>query len=149
MATPSKGSTSTYSNQNTYRPYNSSRGRGQNRGRGGNRGYRGFTYTGRSNENNRSGGNSQHGDMKTGLFKDSFLEDPWKEFILNKKAQSEDSNKRQAMKQEGDVPKDRSDEEGEIILSEGGDDDDFRDSKDDDGVVELGDGILEAVRGLT
>jgi hypothetical protein len=152
MATPPSGSSqggpSPYSNQNS-NPYISFRGRGNygRRGRGrGNRGQRGpFTYIGRSNENH-SGAHTQHGDMKTGLFKDSFLEDPWKELIYGKKRKQLDievkSQPPQIKEQEfgGDV----SDEggEGEILLSD--DEDYLNESKD--GVVGLGDGLVEAAR---
>jgi hypothetical protein len=147
MATPSRGSSSTYSNQHSNRPYNSSRGRGQNRGRGhgrGNRGYRGFTHTARSNENTPDRGNNQHGDMKTGLFKDSFLEDPWKDLIHGKQKggrQSADVKSQPQLNNEGDGVM-VSDDEGEIILSD--DDDDFHESKGS--MVGLGDGIVEAAR---
>ena len=85
MATPSQGSSSTYSNQKSNRPYNSSRGRGQNvvvvvviEGIVDSAYYR---TTKREQSWRR---NNQHGDMKTGLFKDSFLEDPWKDLIYGK-----------------------------------------------------------------
>lgn len=130
---------------------NPSRGRGYNnrgsRGRGrGNRGYsnRGFTYTGRSNENDAPRGysnrNNEHGDMKTGLFKDSFLEDPWKELIYGKKS------KPSIVIQPSQVPttkadEDVSDDEGEIILS-----DEEEESKESAAIIGLGEGIVEAAR---
>jgi hypothetical protein len=143
MATPPSQANSNSSQPlNRYYP---SRGRGfhnrgarsQSRGRGrGNRGYpnRGFTYSGNSSNENNASNRSSNGDMKTGLFKDSFLEDPWKELIYKKKQDS-------VVKRQGliDVHEAISDEEGEIILSD--DEDESREN-----VVGLGDGIVEAAR---
>jgi len=63
-------SSSSCPRQTGFHPY---RGRGRSRG---NRGHRANTPGHRSNE-----GNYEHGDMRTGLFKPSFLEDPWKGLI--------------------------------------------------------------------
>src|SRR5277367_4003095 len=122
-------------------------------GSGGAGGYRGgFTYRGRSNEisNYHRGGYSQnnnttpHGDMKTGLYKDSFIEDPWKELIYSRQKQPTATVEVAA----GD------DEEGEILLPD--DDDEGEEEEEDKGlrdegvrmesVVGLGDGLVEAVR---
>jgi hypothetical protein len=112
-----------------------SRGQGRGRGRG-NRGYpnRGFTYSANSSNENNTSNRSSHGDMKTGLFKDSFLEDPWKELIREKKHGA-------IVKTQGPIVGHEaiSDEEGEIILSD--DEDESREN-----VIGLGDGIVEAAR---
>ena len=83
------------SQRGSYQRGNSNyRGRGQSRGRGTGRGNHfgvgpshrgGFKYDGRQNtgyNNNNSDG--QQGDIKTGLFRDSFLEDPWRELVPRK-----------------------------------------------------------------
>ena len=72
--------------------------------------------------------------MKTGLFKDSFLEDPWKDLIYGKK---QDPVVKTQSPTDGHEAV--SDEEGEIILSD--DDDESREN-----VIGLGDGIVEAAR---
>src|SRR5271169_4094423 len=96
MATPpSQANANSSQPSNRYYPsrgrgYNNRGARGQGRGRGrgrGNRGNpnRGFTYSGNSSYENNTSNRSSHGDMKTGLFKDSFLEDPWKDLIYGNK----------------------------------------------------------------
>lgn len=151
-------------------PYNNQfrgggRGRGGNynnrRSRGGgggyNRGgsYRGeSTYRGRSSNENvnhhpRGGYSSNatpHGDMKTGLYKDSFLENPWKELIY--------SRQKQPTPADGDgevVPVRGEDEEGEILLPDDDDDDDGIESGEGwrGESVGLGDGLVEAAREVT
>jgi hypothetical protein len=124
-------------------------GGGYNRGGGGGYGYRGgFTYRGRSNENsnyNRGGyshnnnNTTPHGDMKSGLYKDSFVEDPWKELIYSRQKQPTPPPTEEVPA--GD------DEEGEILLP---DDDDEEEGAEVgmrvESVVGLGDGLVEAVR---
>jgi len=60
--------------QRGYHPY---------RGRGRGRGNRGIRYNGPPRQN-RTGG-YDHGDMRAGLFKPSFLEDPWKDLISKRR----------------------------------------------------------------
>lgn len=131
-----------------------SRGRGRTRGNGGNagRGGRGgFTYDGRSNQGNRGGYTTGHGDMKTGLFKESFLEDPWKHLVGRTPLPFQQSAQSHTMRSTGGSPtkddqeagiSDGSDGEGEIALPE--DDDDM-----DESAVGLGDGIVEAAKNAT
>ena len=77
--------------------------------------------------------------MKSGLYKDSFVEDPWKELIYSRQ------------KQPTPPPTDEvpagDDDEGEILLP---DDDDEEEGEDVgmriESVVGLGDGLVEAVR---
>jgi hypothetical protein len=149
-------------------PY-STRGRGQSsrgnrsrgRGHGGNRGSPrgGYTYDGRSSQGNRGGYTSGHGDMRTGLFKESFLEDPWKDLVGRKSPQggmqswqlhtvagqrAGDVNVL-AKKDEGDGEGGMLDGEGEIVLPDDDDDLDVPEGP----VVGLGDGLVEAVRKVT
>jgi hypothetical protein len=132
-------------------------GRGRGRGNGGNsgRGGRGgFIYDGRSNQGHRGGYSSGHGDMRTGLFKDSFLEDPWKNLVGRKPIpfeQSAELHTSRSITEDSHVPTkdeddgglgDGSDVEGEIVLPE--DDDELEES-----TVGLGDGIVDAARKAT
>jgi len=80
--------------------------------------------------------------MKTGLYKDSFLEDPWKGLIYSQKQPTPTD----------EVPV-GDDEEGDILLSDDDDDDEEEDVEvgerlgvRTESVVGLGDGLVEAVR---
>jgi hypothetical protein len=129
----------------------SSTGRGHNDSRRGrfNRNYarRGFTQVGRLNRSNDTRPtNDEHGDMKTGLYKDSFLEDPWKDLVQSTrrsaKPKTYEDQASAAIKNDGHQDPLADNEEGEIVLSEDEDeDDDLRLS-----TVGLGDGIVEAAR---
>lgn len=146
--------------------FNRSRGRGyynsrgNNRGRGGNRGNnrgrggysnhgsgRKSSSTGNDNLQNQTKTNyyssTAHGDMKTGLFKDSFLEDPWEELIYGKK---QNPTSHTPIMETPIEKEDGISDEGEIILSD--DDDDFDESRREI-VIGLGEGIVEAARGLS
>jgi len=82
------------------------------------------------------------GDMKTGLFKDSFLEDPWAELMRVKRNTEESKGQPKA---DGVVWGE--DSEGEIDLGEafdGGQDGD----KEGGHCTGLGDGIAEAAQGV-
>ena len=97
-------------------------------------------------------GGTQHGDMKTGLFKESFLEDPWKDLVVGK-AQS---TKVSGVQEENQIPAIEThekqsrtfygvpseEEEGEIVLPD--DDDDVNPPPED--VIGLGDGLVETAR---
>jgi hypothetical protein len=97
--------------------------------------------------------------MKTGLFKESFLEDPWKDLVGRKSQQASFQSAQLhtvagqrpsnvnvlANKDEGDGEGSMSDEEGEIVLPE--DDDDLEVSEGS--MVGLGDGLVEAVSRVT
>ena len=161
------------SQRGSYQRGNSNyRGRGQSRGRGTGRGNHfgvgpshrgGFKYDGRQNtgyNNNNSDG--QQGDIKTGLFRDSFLEDPWRELVPRKtglRAGVENTprtNVPRAMDSGQGKPKERpyettekvddEDAEGEIVLS---DSDEDTDQVEGDTGIGLGDGLVEAARNIT
>ena len=132
--------------------HNSSRGySGRGRGRGRGRGYktkRGHGGGGRGHgsfvqgDSNGSATRDRiaQGDMKTGLFKDSFLEDPWAELMRGKRSAGESKwQTADAVVLTGEVS------EGEIDLGEdfGGGQDGDKEGGDDIG---LGDGIAEAVQ---
>ena len=86
-----------------------------------------------------------HGDMKTGLYKDSFLEDPWKRLIYSRQKRPVESVA-PATETGGD------NEEGEILLpddEEGGGVLDEGSRTTAESVVGLGDGLVEAAREVT
>ena len=136
------------------------RGGGGGYNRGGGPSYRGgFTYRGRSSNKNfhhysRGGYASNatpHGDMKTGLYKDSFLEDPWKELIYSRQKQARPAAA-EGDGEEGMMGGDDEDEEGEILLPDDDDDDDGGGRVGEGWTGEsvgLGDGLVEAVKGVS
>jgi hypothetical protein len=78
--------------------------------------------------------------MKTGLFKDSFLEDPWKHLISGKMQKPSIGEQPATIE-----PPVCSDEEGEIILS---DEEDFNELRESE-TAGLGEGIVEAARQIS
>jgi len=163
---------SNYSNSQSFQRSNP-RGKGQppNHRRGGRGNHYGggpshrggFKYDGRSNTGyNRGSNGGQQGDMKTGLFRDSFLEDPWKDLVPRKTVPGgksvllDSSSFGQSMEDDGSNLKgeareseenshDRDGEgEGEIILP-----DSNEDNANETAVgpgIGLGDGLVEAAR---
>ena len=113
----------------------------------------------RGYNNNNSDG--QQGDIKTGLFRDSFLEDPWRELVPRKtglRAGVENTprtNVPRATHSGQGKPKERpyettekvddEDAEGEIVLS---DSDEDTDQVEGDTGIGLGDGLVEAARNI-
>jgi hypothetical protein len=83
--------------------------------------------------------------MKTGLFKDSFLEDPWAELMNHKASGGQEVGQESGG---GEAEFGGEDSEGEIDLGEefdGG----KEASKDGEKIFGLGDGIGEAAQGLS
>ena len=151
-STPSRNAPTTANTfHNSNRGY-SKRGRGGyrgNRGRGGRgRGHGSFTHyprgslSGTTHVNTRAD-RTPHGDMKTGLFKESFLEDPWAELMKPKGSQVVERDSGGAEAESGGE-----DSEGEIDLGE-----EFEGenqvSKDGGQTFGVGDGIIEAAQGVS
>lgn len=148
------GSSHRNADSSRFTSFRGGRNHNDNRRERGNRGYprRRFAGVGRSNQDShrRGPGNDEHGDMKTGLYKDSFLEDPWKDLIKSKRQNMrsklyEDQPDSAAIvsDQNQDILAD--DVEGEIVLPD--DEDDVHDRQS--GPVGLGDGIVEAASSVS